>query len=71
MIVSRTTSTAEMKRSFEELAAHLGRALAFPEGVEVWSLLVHPTNHRILYAGTSPVGVWRSDDGGGPHRASS
>jgi 2-dehydro-3-deoxy-D-arabinonate dehydratase len=22
-----------MKRSFEELAAHLGRALAFPEGV--------------------------------------
>ena len=27
------TSTAEMKRSFEELAAHLGRALAFPEGV--------------------------------------
>ena len=38
--------------------------LAFPEGVEVWSLLVHPTNQRILYAGTSPVGVWRSDDGG-------
>lgn len=27
------TSTAEMKRSFEELAAHLGRALTFPEGV--------------------------------------
>jgi 2-dehydro-3-deoxy-D-arabinonate dehydratase len=27
------TSTAEMKRSFEELATHLGRALPFPEGV--------------------------------------
>jgi 2-dehydro-3-deoxy-D-arabinonate dehydratase len=27
------TSTAEMKRSFEDLAEHLGRALAFPEGV--------------------------------------
>jgi len=27
------TSTAEMKRSFEELASYLGRALAFPEGV--------------------------------------
>jgi 2-dehydro-3-deoxy-D-arabinonate dehydratase len=27
------TSTAEMKRSFEELASHLGRALSFPDGV--------------------------------------
>lgn len=27
------TSTAEMKRSFEELAGHLGRALSFPVGV--------------------------------------
>ena len=27
------TSTAEMKRSFEELAEHLGRALMFPDGV--------------------------------------
>jgi photosystem II stability/assembly factor-like uncharacterized protein len=25
---------------------------------------VHPTNPRILYAGTSPVGVYRSEDGG-------
>ena len=39
--------------------------LGFPDdGVEVWSLLVHPGNSRILYAGTSPVGVYRSDDGG-------
>ncbi|HEU4354664.1 MAG TPA: fumarylacetoacetate hydrolase family protein [Actinomycetota bacterium] len=27
------TSTAEMKRSFEDLAEHLGRALTFPDGV--------------------------------------
>jgi photosystem II stability/assembly factor-like uncharacterized protein len=39
--------------------------LAFPEsGLQVWSILVHPTDHRRLYAGTSPLGVFRSDDGG-------
>jgi photosystem II stability/assembly factor-like uncharacterized protein len=39
--------------------------LGFPEdGTEVWSILVHPGNPRLLYAGTSPVGVYRSDDGG-------
>jgi photosystem II stability/assembly factor-like uncharacterized protein len=31
---------------------------------EVWSVFVHPANPRLLYAGTSPVGVHRSDDGG-------
>jgi photosystem II stability/assembly factor-like uncharacterized protein len=34
------------------------------DGAEVWSILVHPADLRILYAGTSPVGVYRSDDGG-------
>src|SRR3989442_12112042 len=34
------------------------------EQAEVWSVLVHPVNPRTLYAGTSPVGVYRSDDGG-------
>jgi photosystem II stability/assembly factor-like uncharacterized protein len=38
--------------------------LGIPEGVEVWSVLVHPTDPRRLYAGTSPVGVFRSDDAG-------
>ena len=37
---------------------------AFDEGVEIWSILVHPHNPRRLYAGASPVGVYRSDDGG-------
>jgi 2-dehydro-3-deoxy-D-arabinonate dehydratase len=27
-----TTSTAQMRRSFDELASHLGRALSFPTG---------------------------------------
>lgn len=35
-----------------------------PHGIEVWSIAVHPNDPRILYAGTSPVGVMRSDDGG-------
>jgi photosystem II stability/assembly factor-like uncharacterized protein len=39
--------------------------LDFPDdGTQVWSLLVHPGDPRVLYAGTSPVGVFRSDDGG-------
>jgi len=36
----------------------------FPRDVEVWSIFVHPGNPRRLYAGTSPVGVYRSEDGG-------
>lgn len=39
--------------------------LDFPQdGLEVWSILAHPSHPRMLFAGTSPVGVWRSDDGG-------
>src|SRR5262249_17264765 len=39
--------------------------LGFPDrGVQVWSILVDPKNLRTLYAGTSPVAVYRSDDGG-------
>src|SRR6185295_7362592 len=36
----------------------------FPAGLEVWSITVHPKNPRVIYAGTSPVGVVRSEDGG-------
>ena len=32
--------------------------------VEIWSLLVYPDNPRLLYAGASPVAVFRSDDNG-------
>jgi photosystem II stability/assembly factor-like uncharacterized protein len=37
----------------------------FPErGLNVWSILVHPTRPHIVYAGTAPIGMFRSDDGG-------
>jgi len=36
----------------------------FPAGLEVWSITVHPKNPRVIYSGTSPVGVVRSEDGG-------
>lgn len=32
--------------------------------LQIWSVLVHPTRPHVMYAGTSPVGVLRSDDGG-------
>ena len=39
--------------------------LGFPDrDVEIWSILVHPKKPKTLYAGASPVGVYRSDDGG-------
>jgi photosystem II stability/assembly factor-like uncharacterized protein len=38
--------------------------LDFPRDLQVWAVTVHPTNPRVLYAGTSPVGVFRSEDGG-------
>jgi photosystem II stability/assembly factor-like uncharacterized protein len=36
----------------------------FPHDLQVWSIAIHPKNPRAIFAGTSPVGVWRSDDGG-------
>jgi photosystem II stability/assembly factor-like uncharacterized protein len=39
--------------------------LPLPTGAgQVWSVIVHPKDGRIVYAGTSPVGGCRSDDGG-------
>jgi photosystem II stability/assembly factor-like uncharacterized protein len=40
---------------------HLGVPGGDPD---IWSILVHPKNPRRLYAGATPVGVYRSDDGG-------
>jgi photosystem II stability/assembly factor-like uncharacterized protein len=43
--------------------------LPFPEdGGQVWSITVHPKNPRTLFAGTSPVGIYRSDDEGASWR---
>src|SRR6266404_1981792 len=31
---------------------------------DIWSVLVHPKDPRRVYAGASPIAVYRSDDGG-------
>jgi len=39
--------------------------LGFPDrGAVIWSLTFHPTRPKIMYAGTAPVGIYRSEDGG-------
>src|SRR5207253_1383906 len=39
--------------------------LALPDqGADVWSITIHPTDRRTIYAGFGPTGVYRSDDGG-------
>jgi photosystem II stability/assembly factor-like uncharacterized protein len=32
--------------------------------VDTWSVCIHPTNRRMIYAGATPPAVYRSDDGG-------
>ena len=44
--------------------------LNFPHrDLQVWGIAVHPQNPRKLYIGTSPLGVFISEDGGGSFRA--
>ena len=39
--------------------------LDFPaRGVVIWSLAFDPSDPQVMYAGSAPVGVYRSDDGG-------
>src|SRR5438132_116342 len=39
--------------------------LPLPGGdADIWSVLVHPKDPRRIYAGASPIAVFRSDDGG-------
>src|SRR5262249_55521453 len=34
------------------------------QGLQAWAIRVHPSRPRVIYVGTSPVGVYKSDDGG-------
>ncbi len=44
--------------------------LNFPhQDLQVWAIAVHPRDPRKLYVGTSPLGVFISEDGGGSFRA--
>jgi photosystem II stability/assembly factor-like uncharacterized protein len=36
----------------------------FGAGQQVWSIAFHPRDPNVVFAGTSPVGVWRSNDSG-------
>lgn len=46
-------------------AGRTWRRTGFPDrGVQVWSIAFDPGDPRTVYAGASPVGVYRSDDGG-------
>jgi hypothetical protein len=46
------------------------RRLTFPRhDLQVWSIAVHPANPQRLYVGTSPLGVFISDDQGGTWRS--
>jgi photosystem II stability/assembly factor-like uncharacterized protein len=38
--------------------------LDFPKEHEVWSIAFQANDPRVVYAGTSPIGVFRSDNGG-------
>ncbi len=40
---------------------HCGMTAGDPD---IWSILIHPSNPRRIYLGATPVGVYRSDDGG-------
>ncbi len=36
----------------------------FPDKTQVWSVLVDPSDAKVVYAGASPIAVYRSEDGG-------
>lgn len=34
------------------------------DGTQFWTVVVHPANHNVLFAGGAPIGIYRSEDGG-------
>jgi len=68
-----TSSAAESKEIvlkgkslFGDLRArHIGPALV---GGRINDLETHPTNNRVIYAGTAGGGVWRTENGGATFR---
>ncbi|MGE0221637.1 MAG: WD40/YVTN/BNR-like repeat-containing protein [Acetobacteraceae bacterium] len=33
-------------------------------GEQMWSVLIHPSDHRVILTGCAPLGLYRSDDAG-------
>jgi len=59
---AQTTDTLSAKNLFGDLRArHIGPALM---SGRINDMEVHPTNPRIIYAGTAGGGVWKSNDAG-------
>lgn len=50
--------------SWEAIATPFSPPDGFPNGVLIWSLLVHPQNPKLIFAGVCPAGIYRSSDGG-------
>jgi photosystem II stability/assembly factor-like uncharacterized protein len=44
--------------------AHWQRLALPDQGADVWSVTIHPSDPKTIYAGYGPTGVFRSDDGG-------
>ncbi|MBT8210910.1 MAG: hypothetical protein KJP14_10325, partial [Eudoraea sp.] len=60
--VSQEQSTIDASKIFGDLSArHIGPALM---SGRINDMEVHPTNPRIIYAGTAGGGVWKSNDSG-------
>ncbi|MBT8179885.1 MAG: hypothetical protein HKP60_12280 [Eudoraea sp.] len=60
--VSQEQTTIDASRIFGDLSArHIGPALM---SGRINDMEVHPTNPRIIYAGTAGGGVWKSNDSG-------
>ncbi len=61
-IVYAATSTG-LYRSFDQ-GMTWTRAVEPAQGEQMWSVLIHPADHRTILTGTAPLGLYRSDDGG-------
>jgi photosystem II stability/assembly factor-like uncharacterized protein len=48
----------------EDRGTHWTCVVAAEKGEQMWSVLFHPSDPRTILAGTAPLGLHRSDDGG-------
>ncbi|HLJ56379.1 MAG TPA: hypothetical protein VKT77_15175 [Chthonomonadaceae bacterium] len=49
---------------WERLPAPFDPGNGWPAGVAVWSILVHPADQSLIFAGTCPAALYRSSDAG-------
>jgi photosystem II stability/assembly factor-like uncharacterized protein len=49
---------------WEAIPAPFAAANGFQNGILIWSLLIHPQNPNLIFAGVCPAGIYRSADGG-------